>query len=384
MTTPDTIRIFVPLEYRRRNGRTQILPPKNRLDAEDRQQDPHILRALARAWEWRRKLETREVNTVSDLAAAESLPDFSGICSTDILPIQPGPKLDRRFLAYFLRQPHLVEMASAKSTGVNLPRLSPKSLAEFEVPFPALSEQQRIADLLDKVGQILSSSRKLKELGNDLLTVEFSARFPKGDYEPIEIGDLLEDGCLLLHKDGNHGSNYPRKSEFGTTGVPFLTAKTISDGSEIDENQLQFLSVTKAERLRIGRLQANDVLLAHNATVGPVCLYDGRYDEAIIGTSLTAFRCEPTKLWPEYLVAALRHTSFQNQLFAQMSQTTRNQVPITSQRRLRIAVPPIEKQKEFASVVRRISKQSKRINLRTAEAKMLFESLAQRAFCGEL
>jgi hypothetical protein len=75
MTTPDTIRIFVPLEYRRRNGRTQILPPENRLDAEDRQQDPHILRALARAWEWRRKLEIGEVNTVSDLAATESLSD---------------------------------------------------------------------------------------------------------------------------------------------------------------------------------------------------------------------------------------------------------------------------------------------------------------------
>ena len=32
-----------------------------------------------------------------------ALPDFNGICSTDILPIKPGPKLDRRFLAYFLR-----------------------------------------------------------------------------------------------------------------------------------------------------------------------------------------------------------------------------------------------------------------------------------------
>ena len=73
MTTPDTIRIFVPLEYRNRNGRTQILPPENRLDAEDRQQDPHILRTLARAWEWRRKLETGEANTISDLAAAEGL-----------------------------------------------------------------------------------------------------------------------------------------------------------------------------------------------------------------------------------------------------------------------------------------------------------------------
>jgi hypothetical protein len=75
MNTPETIRIFEPLEYRRRNGRTQLLPPENRLDAEDRQQDPHILRALARAWEWRRKLETGEANTISDLAADAELAD---------------------------------------------------------------------------------------------------------------------------------------------------------------------------------------------------------------------------------------------------------------------------------------------------------------------
>ena len=27
-----------------------------------------------------------------------ALPDFSGICSTDILPVLPGPRLDRNFL----------------------------------------------------------------------------------------------------------------------------------------------------------------------------------------------------------------------------------------------------------------------------------------------
>jgi hypothetical protein len=33
------------------------------------------LRALARAWEWRRKLETGEANTISDLAADAELAD---------------------------------------------------------------------------------------------------------------------------------------------------------------------------------------------------------------------------------------------------------------------------------------------------------------------
>jgi type I restriction enzyme S subunit len=76
-------------------------------------------------------------------------PDFSGICSTDILPILPGPDLERRFLCYFLRQPTMVDYANSRAAGVNLPRLSPSALAEFEIPLPPIAEQRRIADVLD-------------------------------------------------------------------------------------------------------------------------------------------------------------------------------------------------------------------------------------------
>ena len=45
--TPDTIRVFIPLTLRRRNGRPRILPPANVETAEPRTQDPHMLRAIA-------------------------------------------------------------------------------------------------------------------------------------------------------------------------------------------------------------------------------------------------------------------------------------------------------------------------------------------------
>jgi type I restriction enzyme S subunit len=58
-------------------------------------------------------------------------PSFDGICSTDILPILPGPELDRDYLTHFLRQPTMIELANSRAAGANLPRLSPKALAEF-------------------------------------------------------------------------------------------------------------------------------------------------------------------------------------------------------------------------------------------------------------
>ena len=50
MGEPDTIQVFVPLKVRRKNGRPKILPPANYLPSEDQTQDPHILRAIGRAW----------------------------------------------------------------------------------------------------------------------------------------------------------------------------------------------------------------------------------------------------------------------------------------------------------------------------------------------
>ena len=73
MAAPDTIQIFVPLKVRKKNGRPKILPPDDYLPSEDQTQDPHILRAIGRAWAWRRRMEAGEFGTVRDLALAVNL-----------------------------------------------------------------------------------------------------------------------------------------------------------------------------------------------------------------------------------------------------------------------------------------------------------------------
>ena len=49
-STRDTIRVVIPLTIRKRNGRPKILPPDDVTLREGRAQDPHVLRAIARAW----------------------------------------------------------------------------------------------------------------------------------------------------------------------------------------------------------------------------------------------------------------------------------------------------------------------------------------------
>lgn len=52
----------------------------------------------------------------------------------------------------------------------------------------------------------------------------------RSEWTNATIGELIESGVIVGHKDGNHGSQYPRVHEFGDVGVPFLTAKSLDSG----------------------------------------------------------------------------------------------------------------------------------------------------------
>ena len=164
------------------------------------------------------------------------------------------------------------------------------------------------------------------------------------------IEELIASGAIVAHKDGNYGSNCPRVEEFGTEGVAFLTAKSLRDGY-VDIAGAPRLGDARADELTFRFVQTDDVLLSHNATTGRVAVVPQHKGRLLVGTSLTYFRLNPQKLLPRYLAVYLAGVDFQNQLVAVMSHSTRNQVPVTAQRKRHVVVPPLAEQKAIASVL---------------------------------
>ena len=75
------------------------------------------------------------------------LPEFSGRCSTELIPLLPGP-IDREYLAWYLRRPETVYYAMRSKTGSRMPRTDMKAFMQMPVLLPPLTEQKRIAALL--------------------------------------------------------------------------------------------------------------------------------------------------------------------------------------------------------------------------------------------
>jgi hypothetical protein len=74
MSAPTTMRVFIPLAIRKRNGRPKIVPPTD-LVPDTGRVDPHVLKAIAKAWSWRRKLESGAAATIQDIADSEGFSD---------------------------------------------------------------------------------------------------------------------------------------------------------------------------------------------------------------------------------------------------------------------------------------------------------------------
>lgn len=66
------MRVFIPLTIRKRNGRPKIVPPAEMVP-DTGGVDPHVLKAIAKAWSWRRKLESGTLATIQDIAEAEGV-----------------------------------------------------------------------------------------------------------------------------------------------------------------------------------------------------------------------------------------------------------------------------------------------------------------------
>lgn len=212
-----------------------------------------------------------------------------------------------------------------------------------------------------------------------------SHRFPS-TWAYLRVRELVALRAILDVQDGNHGDMYPRKADFGESGVPFISAESVWDRIEIETAPR--LRHEVAARLRLGFAQSRDVVLTHNATVGRVAILPDDVEPVVLSTSTTYYRVDESVLLPEYLLLFMRSVFFQDQLAAVMSQTTRNQVPVTKQVELVVAVPSPAEQRMIVERADRLlglaHRLAKRINLASHRVNRGSRAALAKALRGEL
>ncbi len=310
-----------------------------------------------------------------------ALPNFHGVCTTEILPVLPDErKVNRRYLYALLLSPNFVKWASANVSGANLPRINPERLAEYRLALPPLDEQKRIAALLDKADRLRRARRYVQELSNGFLQSVFLEMFGSWDYPYYPLRDLSKDerGAFV---NGPFGSNL-LTSELTSSGVPVIYIRDIISGAY---KRVSMVCVTdeKATELDVCKVFPGDVLVTKvGDPPGTAAIYPESEPMGVITQDVIRIRVNCSLVTPEYLSTFLNSCKGYQTLEPIIVEGTRARFSLTSYKELPIPIPPLMLQNNFANVVRRYGRIRAQQREADRQAEHLFQTLLHRAFSG--
>ena len=166
----------------------------------------------------------------------------------------------------------------------------------------------------------------------------------------MSIQEMIDKRLIVGHLDGNHGELYPKAEEFtqDKDGIPYISANDFMNGA-VDFSRCKRLPIQRARLFKKGVAKDGDILFAHNATVGPVAKLSTNIEFVILSTTATYFRCNVARLSNDFMKFCLESPAFVGQYSSVMSQSTRNQVPITTQRKLKLYTTSFLEQQRIAA-----------------------------------
>lgn len=319
--------------------------------------------------------------------------ETSGVCTTEIIPIDAEPYVNNRYLFHWLRGAEFLTYVDNVSYGVNMPRLGTKEGVEAPLVLAPYAEQQVIADKLDIfLAQVESIKTRLERIP------EILKQFRQSVLAAAVSGKLTEEWnvqACLLSDVAEFQNGYAFKSEWFSNAGSYQVIKlgNIRDGRLFVENAPAYVDGKIGQEFERFKPSVGDTLISMTGTrfkqdYGFGCLVETNQD-ILINQRVGRLIPLREKIIPEFLNLFIRSELFRRQFF-QGETGGVNQGNVGSKHiiSLSIDVPRIEIQIEV------VNKVVKALNAVTAieeqvqsaldRVNNLTQSILAKAFCGEL
>ena len=282
--------------------------------------------------------------------------------------------IDPRYLREFLMADSTYKTVSLNYiSGTALKRVILQGIKKINVPLPAIEDQRKIAEKFIKLDQLIALRKEQLAKLNQLVKSRFIELF--GDCN--KQTSIKESGLTI--SDGNYSSKYPRSEEFVESGIPFIRANNLKNGTVVDED-MYFITPEKHAILLKGHLKFNDVLITTRGNIGQVAIVPDKHNDSNINAQIVLLRDEHGRFVPQYLLWALQTEEVKSQYIELQTGTALKQLPVGRLEQVVIKEPPIELQKRFAAFVEQIDKSKLAIQQSLDKLELLKKSLTQEYF----
>ncbi|MBF0135819.1 MAG: restriction endonuclease subunit S [Magnetococcales bacterium] len=296
-----------------------------------------------------------------------------------VLWLQKKNDVNSTFINYWIHSPFMRRQI-IKGVGTTVDTLTIDKLRSMTLHIPPLPEQKRIAAILDKADAIRRNRRQALALADQFLRAVFLDMFgdpvtnPKG-WPVGTIRDLLSEV--------RYGT--AKKADAIEGEFPVLRMGNITFEGAWDLSDLKYVDISEQEQPKYLAAR-NDILFNRTNSkelVGKTAVCDFDEPMAFAGYLIRARvndRADP------YYISGYLNSKHGKATLMGMCKNIVGMANINAQEMqdISIAHPPIDIQRDFRQVVEGVKK-SKSLHLAGVEqANILFGSLTQRAFRGEL
>ncbi len=268
-------------------------------------------------------------------------------------------------------------VARASSTTVAI--INKSRFEELNIPVPPLTEQKRIAAILDKADAIRRKRTETIHLLNEFQKSLFLDMFgdPVKNEKGWDIKKLEEITTKIT--DGVH-----QKPNYTENGTPFISVRNITNGY-LDFDDCKFISNSDHEKFtKRCKPEKNDILYTKvGATYGRPAIVDTDREFSIY-VSVALIKPDKNKIDPLFLKEVLGNPAIKNQADQAIKGVGVPDLHLIEIKKFLIPCPPRDIQRKFVEISQKIQKQKDNVSKILDTKNNLFQSLTHRAFKGEL
>lgn len=286
--------------------------------------------------------------------------------------------IDQQYLLHYFKSDKMLTLIKEYATGSVRDNLKLSSLEEFPVKLRPIDEQRKIAAILDKIGDLISKRRQQLDKLDEMIKARFMEIF--GDPET----NTKNWRVLPMSKICSVGSSKRiYQSEQSSSGVPFwrisdltnlITTGTVTPELYIPEERYKELKTQ-------GQVPApGDILITSRGTLGQcyiVKVNDRFYFQDGMISWLSGYMDGVTPLYISYLFTM---PGFRKQIDSMQAGSTVAYLSITMIKKLKVMLPDIESQQQFASFVSKTEKTKTTISRSLEKMETLKKALMQEYF----
>lgn len=289
-----------------------------------------------------------------------------------------------RYFYYLLNSQIIKSQIKSAQRGGTQSFISLSVLRNLQIPVPSKEEQQQVINLLDDMKNVKEKRTRSLEILNNLTQSIFLDMFgdPIGNEKNWEIKTLGELSSTILSGSTPKGGNRVYVEE----GVLFLRSQNVWRNNLVLDD-VAYITEETHNQMRNSSLEYKDLLMTktgrintENSSLGRVALYLGETDRANINGHVYLIRLNKDILH-EFILFILTTSQYRDYIRRTcVGGIDKRQVNKIHLEQFPIIYPPIEKQKEFISVLSNTYEQKKTMQNSLSGMEDLYQSTIQKVF----